>query len=739
MERRLSKLGKNVEKVGKNLTLSVTAPLAGVAAQAVKSASDLEVLDAKLLTVFQGNEAAAKSAFSEIIEFTSNTPFQLEQVADGFVKLKNLGLDPSIASLESYGNTAAALGKDLNQFIEAVADASVNEFERLKEFGIKSRQEGENVRFTFQGITTTVRKNAEEIQEFLQQIGNTTFAGSIEKQAQTFRGALSTIRDNLKLLLADFGEIIIEGLRPLIDRGNQLIKVFRELSPETKAQILAFAGFAASIGPLILLAGSLTTSIAAITGAIRALTLAVASNPFGAIATAVAAAAVGFGIYNKILKETQQITEDLNDVNKIAEKNTAKEIGQVQSLVSIAKSERVSKEERLKAIRELNKISPEYLGNLTLETINTDKARESVEEYTKVILENATVKAAQSKLEEIQTKIIEEQLGRAREIGEAERRRAEFIQIQQERGKSYTEAVQAANNALEVGNFLSDKKLERLEEEKQLLLDIIANSDTILDQEKKRTTDDPVNPLGISLEDIEVFDPAEIDALIAELGGNVDRALEDAAVRSFQIKLDGISLEGTDNESVFGISDEDVDSFLQRLENIREVSFEVARSISGVFQDFSANLVGSLGLAESGFEGFVKNLAQTVAQLISILLSNSIANAISGATQSALATGPGAIFSQPAFIATAVSGVLSAFAAIPKFADGGIVPGNSFFGDRLVAGVNSGELILNIAQQRNLANALVNEPVIIGGDFVLEGDTVRLMLERNGKKIDRRT
>lgn len=37
-----------------------------------------------------------------------------------------------------------------------------------------------------------------------------------------------------------------------------------------------------------------------------------------------------------------------------------------------------------------------------------------------------------------------------------------------------------------------------------------------------------------------------------------------------------------------------------------------------------------------------------------------------------------------------------------KFANGGIVPGNSFSGDRVVAGVNSGEMVLNTSQQTQL-------------------------------------
>ena len=40
------------------------------------------------------------------------------------------------------------------------------------------------------------------------------------------------------------------------------------------------------------------------------------------------------------------------------------------------------------------------------------------------------------------------------------------------------------------------------------------------------------------------------------------------------------------------------------------------------------------------------------------------------------------------------------------YAEGGIIPGNSFAGDKVMAMVNSGEMILNTHQQKNLFDML---------------------------------
>ena len=73
----------------------------------------------------------------------------------------------------------------------------------------------------------------------------------------------------------------------------------------------------------------------------------------------------------------------------------------------------------------------------------------------------------------------------------------------------------------------------------------------------------------------------------------------------------------------------------------------------------------------------------------------------------------------------AITAIMSAMAAVPKFADGGIIGGNSFFGDNMIARVNSGEMILNDRQQRNLFNLLDGK----GGTSVNAGGEVKLRIE----------
>lgn len=175
-------------------TLAAGITVAGTVNKLVSVQREFDVLNSSLVTV-TGSSAAAQREMGWLKDFAKDTPYGLAQATEAFVKMKALGLNPTRESLTSFGNTASAMGKDLLQMIEAVADASSGEFERLKEFGVKSSQEGENVKFTFQGVTTTVRNSSEEITAYLEAIGNNQFASAMAERAQTLDGAIAALGD----------------------------------------------------------------------------------------------------------------------------------------------------------------------------------------------------------------------------------------------------------------------------------------------------------------------------------------------------------------------------------------------------------------------------------------------------------------------------------------------------------------------------------------------------------------
>lgn len=247
LRQRVGSLGGTLAGVAKKAVLlgGVVGTLAGALSlnSLVSTQRQFDVLNSQLITATGGTKQAA-TAFDELTKFASTTPYALEQAVQGFVQLKNLGLDPSMRSMQSYGNFAAAMGKDLNQMIEAVADASTFEFERLKEFGIKASQQGDQVSFTFQGVTTTVAKNSKEIQEYLLAIGENKFGDAMANRAATLDGAISNLGDNfeafkLAVVQSGIGDAIKETVVKVADGLSKMTDALK--TPEI-AEKLKIAG-----------------------------------------------------------------------------------------------------------------------------------------------------------------------------------------------------------------------------------------------------------------------------------------------------------------------------------------------------------------------------------------------------------------------------------------------------------------------------------------------------------------
>lgn len=252
-QKEFRKLDKAGSGAGNNITdafKNLAAPILGAVSAAqglrklVEVTREFDVLNAGLITA-TGSADSAAMAFDAIQEFATQTPYNLEQVTTAFIKLKNLGLDPSESSLESYGNTAAGMGRSLDQMIEAIADATTGEFERLKEFGIRASSEGDKVSFTFQGVTTTVGKNAAEIEAYLKRLGENQFAGAMNERVNTLEGAISNLEDSWDKLFLNIsqqgaGSLITETVRD----ATAAVESFNEMlvSGELEGYLNAFIG-----------------------------------------------------------------------------------------------------------------------------------------------------------------------------------------------------------------------------------------------------------------------------------------------------------------------------------------------------------------------------------------------------------------------------------------------------------------------------------------------------------------
>lgn len=181
-----------------------------------------------------------------------------------------------------------------------------------------------------------------------------------------------------------------------------------------------------------------------------------------------------------------------------------------------------------------------------------------------------------------------------------------------------------------------------------------------------------------------------------------------------------------------------LDNLAAKNEKMKALGDMIGGEVANAFYNFGEAAIGALGLAENGFGRFLSGMASTVLQLISMFLAQSIAQAVAGASAAGAATGPAAIVTTPAFIATAVGGVLAAFASIPKFANGGIVSGPTMglMGEYPGARSNP-EVIAPLDKLKGMIGQGGGQNVNVGGEFKINGQDLVVALQRADRNRSR--
>ncbi|MFA6400870.1 MAG: phage tail tape measure protein [Salinivirgaceae bacterium] len=215
----------------------------------------------------------------------------------------------------------------------------------------------------------------------------------------------------------------------------------------------------------------LTGQIKLATIAQQAWNLAQKANPIALLVTLLVAAGVALYALTRQLSSAEKAQKAVNDVTVEAQKNIAAEKIEMEKLMKIAKDEKKSKEERLAAIKKLNEISPEYFGNLTLETINTDAATTASDKYLASLLKRAEAEAAYNALVELEQK-------RLAAVASGDDKKLETWQHIVTGIRMALGDTQAVYSSLETSAENAKKAEEDYIETKKRLLDIISRGNT---------------------------------------------------------------------------------------------------------------------------------------------------------------------------------------------------------------------------------------------------------------------
>lgn len=228
--KKVNKFGRAVNNTFKKAVKGTAAAVAGLSAIGAKTgfteAINLEGYKSQLETATKSTKKAAK-IMKYSINLANKTPFEGGEIVEGAAKFESMGM--SAKKWITYaGDMAGATNKSFDQSVEALIDAQAGELERLKEFGITKRQIVDKAEKMFVGQQVVNNQgqivNQKKFNKALLSLMDDKFAGGMEKQAQTLKGAWSTVTGVTKSAMANVMGMTSDGTV----RAGSALDIFKQ-------------------------------------------------------------------------------------------------------------------------------------------------------------------------------------------------------------------------------------------------------------------------------------------------------------------------------------------------------------------------------------------------------------------------------------------------------------------------------------------------------------------------------
>ena len=237
----------------------VTSSISGVIEKTIDATAEYQKFQAVLSTTL-GSDAMANESMKMIQAFADVTNFSSTELTDSFIKLANRNVVLKTEELTNMADVANATGKSFEQLTEAILD--INNSERWKEIGIKSKVAGDKVQLSWKGITKEVENTELGVKNAILEFGKMDgVAGMTDKVGQTVGGKISSLQDTWKGIFLDIGKStsssilsVVQSLTDLINTfrsSNAISKGFEKILEIVKIIKLNFNGFVDVIQPVI--------------------------------------------------------------------------------------------------------------------------------------------------------------------------------------------------------------------------------------------------------------------------------------------------------------------------------------------------------------------------------------------------------------------------------------------------------------------------------------------------------
>lgn len=514
-EQSLLAVGSVINELSQNCTASAgylssfAQRLAGVGAQAGMTVPQImafgAVLDSQGQKVEMSATALSKlimNLFKETETIATATGLNLNEFNAALQRSTNEGLLMLLRRLHELGgmDVLAPVFKDMGENgarASAVISALAGNIDMLiweQEEANKAYEEATSVTREFNVQNTTVQADLDKarkgFKEMAIQLG--------QELAPVMKHFVSSTSASMRVLLTMIkfikeNKVAITSLAAAIATYTVAVNLAAIKDKLHTAYIVAKSA-AMHLHKVAVLAASvaynrMTGNVTRANAAMKLLNATMKTNPWGLLASLIVGAGVALAGYIKKQREAVTTTNTLDSVRKVAAQNMVEETNKINLLVAAANNEKLSLEERKKAVDKLNGIIPNYNAQLDATTGKYQANKKALDDYLEALRYKYELEGAKDKLAEIGRQKAELNIKKANQnaeiakLGEERATASTLAQNQQTTGSTVLDLLNQGG-AMQASGYMTADIDEDIQTAKRNLAETDKELQALLEQEK---------------------------------------------------------------------------------------------------------------------------------------------------------------------------------------------------------------------------------------------------------------
>tara|TARA_R100000734_G_scaffold19138_1_gene18448 strand:+ start:14411 stop:18193 length:3783 start_codon:yes stop_codon:yes gene_type:complete len=339
--------------------------------------------------------------------------FSLEDTTAILGTLTNAGIDASTAGTslrniflklaDPTGDLAKALGRNVNSVDELIPAMQELEKKGIDVAGMLEITDKRSVT-----AFASMLAGSTSIDELAKKMQNAE--GTTQRFADVMRDTLKGQIDAVKSAAEGFAIELIDNLSPALEVAmnilNAMFQVLKFLAPVIVTATAAFVSYKAIViatnaatklyniatTAMRIVTIATTGGVKGLNRALKLLNISIKANPIGLL---VAGLTTGVALLSSFSSKAEDSAEDMDslasstekfsEIEKEAVKNQASQLANAKQLISTIQDENAKRSDRLKAIEDLNKITPLTIKNIDDEKEVAEKLAGAYEDVVKAI------------------------------------------------------------------------------------------------------------------------------------------------------------------------------------------------------------------------------------------------------------------------------------------------------------------------------------------------------------------